>query len=747
MLNLKNKLFRIAIPFFSFYIVSVMIIISFGSIVKNNREIEEYKQLTLWYENLDTQDDTNRDRENQNLHNLYSFIDEAQKKLKGDYRSYFQKPERQKLPADIKEKMISGQNSPKQGSVTWKIEKTGESVEAYYDYVGINDLNSKQDKNSKNTDREQAKKRSADDKVFQNFTYLMTSKIKNNLNNKIIANQNEIQNLHSFTKAVIKHLTGDDRYLDIIPDLRINNIYITNKSTGFMMSYPFTNEAYKPNIDFRERPWFRAATDGSYTSDFKVPDESYSGNDLGLTGVYIDINDETKPNAIRTLWYKFKIPDKNEEYILCIDLFFDKSSQISKKVNFLDLLEENVKYGLNLKEVDNTWIYLFVISFIMALCLSLIYEFKVKDIILRIFKSNGNDLLKIKLQRESKHYASRDEGEIKFSVQGETKEINKSEHSMEAKWSFSIQNLQLGVNSNQSYTQQKEATSRYEFINEYNLNMNQNKPQYRCIEIWKVVLESQLGNTQKIGFFVAKWNTNNSANIEELLDIKSIYWEKEYEKYLMIIKEQLREHLLISDDKEVVAVLDANYTRRQNIPSFITEIDSLKNIINSSSYLKQGKIVFSEVETLTDLYKQGQVTVNAICTLHFLRNLVKTNKLKDFFKTQVYERYLIEYQQGEFQDFYNSLDDENKLALSNQSALKIMVYQDNIDNIVSPQDDFCIISLNNTPRLVAYSFTDNKYSNIGWISWREVDIKFYEELYRCQKDKNHRIEDIKIYLS
>jgi len=123
------------------------------------------------------------------------------------------------------------------------------------------------------------------------------------------------------------------------------------------------------------------------------------------------------------------------------------------------------------------------------------------------------------------------------------------------------------------------------------------------------------------------------------------------------------------------------------------------------------------------------------------------NKLKDFFQTQVNERYLIEYQQDEFQDFYDSLDDESKSELRNQSPFKIMVYQDNIDNIVSAQDDFCIISINNTPKLVVYSFTDKKYSNTGWISWREVDIKFYEELYKCQKDKNHRIENIQTYLS
>ncbi|NES06615.1 MAG: hypothetical protein F6K22_29635 [Okeania sp. SIO2F4] len=148
------------------------------------------------------------------------------------------------------------------------------------------------------------------------------------------------------------------------------------------------------------------------------------------------------------------------------------------------------------------------------------------------------------------------------------------------------------------------------------------------------------------------------------------------------------------------------------------------------------------------MYNKG--TVNAICTLHFLRKLWDQNKLKDFFQTSVNHRYLIEYKQDEFKNFYNSLDDETQTELRNKSPFQIMVYQDNIDNIVGPQDDFCIISINNVPKLVAYIFTDNKFTStggIGWISWREVDINFYDELYKCQVNRDRRIEDIEEYLN
>ncbi|MDJ0736231.1 MAG: hypothetical protein QNJ47_19570 [Nostocaceae cyanobacterium] len=733
MLQSENKSFKV-IPFFLSYtflisyILSIVTIIIFGYLFQKNREIKEYKQVTFWYENLNTK--------TQHKKIFSDFVEKAQNKLTQDYNSYFKNPGLRKLPPNITAKIIIDQNLPEEGNpVPWKIEKTGESVNAYYGYSGVIDFDNNQINREQEKKRNEAKNQIVEDKIFQNFAYIMQSQIKDDLVKKTKSNDNDIQNLHIFSKVWIKYLTGNEKYSDIIPTLRINNVYVLNVDTGFFISYPFTDEGYRP-VSFRTRPWFKA-TENNYASSFRKEDEY--NNDSGLTGIYIDINDEKKPNAIRTLWYKFQDNISKKKYILCFDLFLDKSSQISKADNWLYLPESTIKSGI--------WVYLLLISLIVALCLSLIYEFKLKDIIIRISKHHANDLVKIKLQLERKHYASKDEGEIRFTIQGETKDINQSEQSREARWSFNIQNIQVGFSNNQSHTKQQEATSRYEFTNEYNLNMSQNKPQYRCIETWKVVSESQSYKTQKIGFFVAKWDINNSADIEEGLDIKSIYWEREYEEYLGIFKEQLREHLLISDEKELVAVLDRNYSRKQNIPSFITGIDSLKQIINSSSYLKQGKIIFSEVETLTDLYKQGMV--NAICSLHFLRKLLDNKKLKDFFQTQVHERYLIEYQPGEFWNFYNSLDDETKSELRNQSPFKIMVYQDNIDNIVSAQDDFCIISINNTPKLVAYSFTDGRFSNagwVGWISWREVDIKFYDELYRCQKDKNHRIENITTYL-
>lgn len=120
-------------------------------------------------------------------------------------------------------------------------------------------------------------------------------------------------------------------------------------------------------------------------------------------------------------------------------------------------------------------------------------------------------------------------------------------------------------------------------------------------------------------------------------------------------------------------------------------------------------------------------------------------QLRDFFQVPVKERYFIEYNHNEFRDFYNNIADDNvKLVLQN-SNLKILVFNE-VKNIISGKDDFCVISVQGTLKFIAYSFTDDKYHNIGWISWREVDVKFYDELYKAKIAQGDTIQNIQNYI-
>ena len=722
MQKFKKQLSRINISYFPlFYIGATLIIIVFGYLVGSYREIEEYKKITSWYEKLDDNSSSE----------LSEFIQKAQQKLESDFISKISDSKVTKAE-DINTKIFiySLQGRPKDAtgnSADWQ-PKTGETVTVYYGYVGASNFSGKPLANSETTINTVKA-----DEVFLKFA----DKVIDNDVFKI--KSNKLKDLNSFTKAVMKYLADDDKYIKSMPYLRINNIYITNLRTGFLLSYPLTDKDFEQNedVDFKKRPWFKATENGTAKYTDKKDQKA------GLTNVYIDINAQ---NAMRTLFYRFK-DDQGQEYILCIDLFIDKSSEFSSKSN-LDLVKKYVMSGLYIEEDNNHWLFLILYSFILAVFLFLVYEMKAKYILLRMLNFNVNNLLEIKVERNLRttYNASSNTEAVKITITGMTGQKNESERSREAGWRIDFNQLQANVGIKQTNTQQREFAYNYELSNEYNLDITQQNLRYRRVETWdvKVTASNELLN-QTIGHFVVTWKASDTETLQELLEIKSVYWEKDYESYLDSIKLQLREHLLTSDTGELVPVMDTNYSIHQNIPQLIRQTESLQKLVHNSLYLKEGRIAFSEIKTLQEVYQHNDVQVKAICTIDFLRKLSDNQQLQDFLKVEVRERYFIEYKDKEFRNFYNNITDDNVKSVLTRYNLQIIVYTPD-QVIVGGQDDFSVILVQGTPKFIAYSFKDDRYQNIGWISWREVDVQFYDELYKAKIAQEGKIQNIKNYL-
>jgi|688.fasta_scaffold05436_3 hypothetical protein len=742
MQKIKHRLPKISIrSFVFFYVISATAIILAGFFIRNHKEIEEYKQVVLWYENL-----SGDNPESENSKNLKKFenflkIKDIYKQLSSDYS----KNSNRKIPINIDNK-IKFTEAPESGNtVIWKIGKTEDRLTVYYDYVSQSNFNEIEQQNISNQNNNQEKQKDKD-RVFLIFTDIMINTIQKKIESlKPKNNNNDVNNnLDIFSQAIITYLTND-KSSDLIPYLRINSVYITNLNTGLMMSYPFIKEGH-PSSTFKTRPWYRASQK-EYYSDFVDNNEA-----IGLTGIYIDINDVNKtknPNAIRTLWYKFE-GDNNQQYILCVDLFFDKSSQFSQTLSWVDLLKQSVEFlpAIPLNNSNNRFLELLLITLLMALAI----EIKGKSIILKSFRIYANTKLpNIILKRDDSntHYASQNGKNIEITFQGEIKNTKEKELTTAKGWKIDS-NIQISAAKTDRNINQNIYTHTYVFKNNYDLDINSDKLKYRCVEGWNVILSGF--EDENIGHFIVTWSNKNTTNLAKLIDIQIVTYKREYNIYLESIKRQLQQHLLASDKKEFIPILTTDYIdyiKSEDNHPYFEKIKSFKKLLLNSSYLKQGRIPVLSIEDLIELYKQPDDKVYAICTLNFLKQLLKYDLLRKFLEVPVEERYFMEHKLDEFRDFYNSQDSEDQSFLKNQSQLKIITYVENSNNIIHQQDDFCIIECDNMPNLVAYSFTDDQNDeNIGWISSREVDFKFYHELFHAQKTASSgRTKNVENYLN
>ena len=98
--------------------------------------------------------------------------------------------------------------------------------------------------------------------------------------------------------------------------------------------------------------------------------------------------------------------------------------------------------------------------------------------------------------------------------------------------------------------------------------------------------------------------------------------------------------------------------------------------------------------------------------------------------------FVLEHKANHFKDeVYNDLDQsiQDDWKKTDGSPFQIMVHQrSDTGNVIREHEGFSLIYINDELQFVLYSLSDDRYSGIGWVSWREVDLKFFQTLYEYQ---------------
>ena len=260
---------------------------------------------------------------------------------------------------------------------------------------------------------------------------------------------------------------------------------------------------------------------------------------------------------------------------------------------------------------------------------------------------------------------------------------------------------------------------------------------------------------------VADWkaNNNNTVSSGKELSIKSIFWNKNDEIYLSSFERQLRDHLLVGNTEGFTLIPDPQYQKRQSIPALLSDIDpdnletvpELKQVIDNSFDLEQGRFFVSELETVETLYALGHV--KAIYSIPFVRRIINEGQY-NFFKTTAMNsdkeelRFVLEHEAHHFKNaVYDRLNQSTQDDLKDKSPFQILVHQrSTTENVILEQEGFSLIYIDNILRFVLYSLSDDRHSGIGWVSWRKVDLEFFKTLYEYQFSKRHSVKTVKNYI-
>ncbi|NEO56152.1 MAG: hypothetical protein F6K54_25595 [Okeania sp. SIO3B5] len=702
---------RFLLAFIAFYFVAVP---SF----RLRQELERQALNTAWHQSL---------KEGTPKTQIFEdFIKDAQENLK-------EMVQNELLTRDdfILETTIPECN-PQEGSPTISIR--GREKKALFDCIRIPDF----DTESK-TDYKKRYEQSKQDIVVRQFDHIVRGQ-----SSDLASKKGEDVSLE-YSTIFIDNLTGDPNFLDRLPGFRIDTVYLFDEKNGVIAVYPGTQEGVYNNrrIDYRERPWYKSSISQYETVYLK----NFSEDTSGLTGIFIDITDIVTPIAIRTLWYRFKDIDGNQ-YVLAFDMFFDETDPIVFSNSFLSFFWLSTPFE---------WMMLVLIALPSSLILSLLYEKLAKRFLPDTDSFSNLSGIRFTLIKE--YYATLNDENISFNDTNVTISLSSVQTSKGVKLSLQGTGMEGNIERIAQQNRQEEKAYSYSFDHQYSLKVGPVRPTHKAVQIWQAEREPHLGKSHIVGHVVADWKTNNTVSSSGELSIKSIFWNKKEEVYLPSFQRQLRDHLLTGETGELTLVPDTQYQKRQSIPALLSDIDpdkletvpELKQVIDNSFDLEQGRFFVSQLETVETLYALGNV--KAIYSIPFVRKII-TKGQHDFFMRTAMDtdreefRFVLEHEAHHFKNkVYNHLNPDIQDDWKNESPFQIMVHQrSNTENVILEQEGFSLIYINNVLRFVLYSLSDDTYSGIGWVSWRKVDLEFFKTLYDYQRSKGNSLKTVKSYI-
>ncbi|MCB0614837.1 MAG: hypothetical protein KDC75_16085, partial [Phaeodactylibacter sp.] len=514
-----------------------------------------------------------------------------------------------------------------------------------------------------------------------------------------------------YSDYVLSALFNTENREDWLNDLRVFRIYLAS-GKGHILMFPFQYRDY-PGLVSHERPWWWAAWKENGKGESKKHPSTFDSGDFGLSFLYTDIESKTEITLVRTFWHKFEVD--GEKYVIGIDFFLNNEEKDSEAGAIAKM------YNHPLVKSAIWSITAGVIFFILAV---LFLKDRINNLIARVFPGSiPEGVWQMKASRQDLHFANAEEdsSERVFEIQGISKNEQFDFTGTAAGWAPGV-------------IRKKKEGIAYSMSKKYKLSLSDELPN-RGIEIWKVTNSPKHGSgkEQTIGFFEVKWK--NAQALEEELKILPVFWEsEEYNNQEQeIIMDQLKAHLLRSEDPQVNVSLDPiDNSYLEEIPEPLLKLPFIDKAIASSKNLLARKFEFSKIENYRAVYALGDVI--AICSRAFLLNFLgegaSEGMLADFLSIEVKERYFIENQPREFMELYNRFSLVDQEAIKKDPSFKVILFDRNQMNIISAKRDFAIIKIDQSTQFVINYFPDNDIENRGWISWRTVDINYFNQLFK-----------------
>ncbi len=515
------------------------------------------------------------------------------------------------------------------------------------------------------------------------------------------------KDLNNHSKNILNYLVEEEteraRLGHLSSTLKPIRIYLV--TSDYLIVYPAPQEGYKQLTTFKDRPWYLASLGKFPNYEFNIK--------AHLTHTYSDVESRM---TVRTLWQTFLIKKNengaDETYSLFIDFLMDAYAT-PPKFSLIEIL---------------------LISFCCGLVVASAFTFlpipQSRWTVLRwvlggLKTASDGSYWHPLLERASEPYIAGQNGQITIGTSVDLHLTNRQ-----------IEKIQAGVAVDGKFFSADWKTIRERAVEDntqsfirvsrqYDLSWR-SKDRLRAVELWRV--RESKSDGADIGLFEVRWN-DIIYDLDDI-QIETIFWdESRGEKYVIDeIMQQIENMLLKADVSSFDALIDR--TSKATIqpikfPSELGGTELFRRFLNERRDFTKRKLHVTKFDEFTELYMYD---VYAVCRIHFLRRLRDTGHFH-LLAYRVEDRIFVEGEEGEFGEFYNTINETYRGYLTT-FQFRIIKFGNQSE---IPKHDFAVVKKQNNPLFILFNF-DSGSDNAGWISWRGVDKIFYSNLYNYIKN-------------
>lgn len=561
--------------------------------------------------------------------------------------------------------------------------------------------------------------------------------------------------LQKYSEAMFKELGVERSLTQELPKLTVGNVYASS-SNGTLAIFPWNsiNLAKHPNWRLKERKWHRSANglELQGTEILPFPNGGDPSSSFGLSPHYIDA---VSGDFARTLWHKFTVRENGEDvtYILCIDLILSSSlpqspvteylpSWFKARGGFIESLLLGVASGL----------IVLALGSILILLLSKLWPNRLSNFIVRRKPDTKPDAKPDDWETEQSFIPIKQAFALSRSITFTN--VVKNEEGIEGKVNFSAW-FQMAV----SKLSLEKSTFKRDLIqteqrDEVTLGTIDKDPSLRGYEMWQVVSSRRRseGNCrlcdQAVKYKEADELIARPAIRHRRAQLPSIDARLEPNssvKDTKALEEAIIWHATDVEPKTLGTehVLTPPPTLR--IPQSIQGLSMFQSALRTYEMLVQSRVEVNDCVKLSiELFRNRNV--RAVCHIDYFRKIADdgNDSLAALMQGKNIERILIA---NKPEDMVNFLSKHHETIVDlvnarNHDLFRLYLDDTGVDfNTFGNQWfdlDFALVyGENDVPMVLASNLSElNSGGNVkGYLSWRKVDVSFFETLYQSFNDK------------